>query len=264
MGREPPLVSCLMLSRNRLAIAMRSMRFYHDQRYPNLELVVVSQGTEEYINQLARHAQRHGIRNVRVVAAEPGLPIGALRNISLESAHGDIVCQWDDDDCYHPERVSRQFQELTQQDAQACYLADHLHLLLPSRRVYWNDWTRNEAREHEYRVLPGTVMMVNDHRRRYPENGPRADCGEDLSMGTQLYRTVPVATVHAMGWLYLYVFHGSNTMSEHHHERLTIRRRCHDELLTTHAVEISLALRYFCVERPLHVCGSKGTVFSVK
>jgi hypothetical protein len=30
------------------------------------------------------------------------------RHISIESATGDVLCHWDDDDLYHPERLERQ------------------------------------------------------------------------------------------------------------------------------------------------------------
>lgn len=249
-----------MLSKDRLALAARAMRCYRDQTYSALELVVVSQGGEAYVHALVRHCAEHGVRNVRFVAADPHLTIGALRNLSLDAARGEIVCQWDDDDCHHPARVSEQYARLTSRGAGACYLSGHLHLM--GRRVFWDDWTRNEPREREYRVLPGTVMMV-DNAQRYPELGPVADCGEDLSMCAQLYETVPVATVHEMAWLYLYVFHGSNTMSERHHERLTSGRGAGNDVLRAHADQIRSALHYFDVQRPLLVCGPAGVAFRV-
>ncbi len=253
-----------MLSRDRPEMAARAMRSFRDQTYPRLELVVVSQGTAAYRQLLARLGREQGAGNVRVVGAGPGLTLGALRNLAVDAAAGELVCQWDDDDGHHPERVARQVQTLVEEGARACYLTEHLHLVAPSRRVYWIDWTLNEARPDEYRVFPPTVLMVRDPALRYPEEGSRAMHGEDLSLAAQLFRGGRVATVRASGWLYLYVFHGANQMPKAHHERLTQRRSAGAEVLRRHAAAIGEALRSFGLDHPLEVCGPEGVAFGVR
>jgi glycosyltransferase involved in cell wall biosynthesis len=40
-----------------------------------------------------------------VVKREPGRTLGSLRNLDIEMAQGEYVCQWDDDDWYHAGRI---------------------------------------------------------------------------------------------------------------------------------------------------------------
>src|SRR6185312_14331875 len=157
--------------------------------YPRLELVIVCAGDRAYRQALEQHLGLHGIGNAHVIAAEPGSTLGTLRNLSLDAATGDVVCQWDDDDCYHPDRVLRQVERMTQHRARACFLTDNLHLLEPEGQLFWTDWARYSKDEQWFRLFPPTVMMVKDDQFRYTETGPYAQVGEDLALAADLCRT---------------------------------------------------------------------------
>src|SRR5947208_1986853 len=111
--RNLPSVSCLLPTTNRLALCKRSIACYCRQTYPNKELIVVSNGTSEYRRQLATHVRRLRRKDVRCVFLDGGdWNLGRLRNQTLDHARGDILCQWDDDDMYHPLRLECQVQTL--------------------------------------------------------------------------------------------------------------------------------------------------------
>lgn len=259
-----PLVSCLMITTDRLVLAKRSIRCFTDQTYPRLELVIVSAGDRAYRRALERHLTHRGIGNACVIAAEPGSTLGRLRNLSLDVAAGDVVCQWDDDDCYHPDRVLRQVEQMTRQGARACLLTDNLHLLESDRKLFWIDWsTRSRKNKRWYQLFPPTMMMVKDDRFRYPEIGPGAHLGEDLALAADLCREVPVSMMGGMGWLYLYVFHGGNTCSKEHHYRITALRSFPNEWVEARSEEIRQAMRYYPVSKPVVVCGARGPVFGL-
>lgn len=260
---ELPLVSCLMITDERLDLARRSIRCFTDQTYPRRELVVVSAGDETYRGALEDHLSWAGISSARVVAAAPGSTIGRLRNLSLDAASGDIVCQWDDDDCYHPDRILRQVEQMTRQGARACFLTEHLHLLESDRQLFWDDWTWGSKPDQWFRLFPPSVMMVKDARFRYPETGPSAHLGEDLELAANLCRAAPVATLDGMGWLYLYVYHGGNTCSKEHHYRIAARRSFSNEQVAARSDEIRRAMEHFATPRPITVCGTEGPVFSL-
>lgn len=224
---------------------------------------MVSDGGRDYCRALEHHLETEGIGNARVVAVEPGSALGTLRNVSLDAAVGDIVCQWDDDDCYHPDRILRQVEQMTRQGAVACFLTDHLQLLEPDGLLYWLDWTLNAREEKEYRLFPPTVMMVKDNRFRYVETGPRAHLGEDLALAADLCRQVPVATMSGVGWLYLYNFHGGNTCSKEHHYRLSARRSIPNDWVAARSAQIRWAVQQYPIPRPVVVCGATGPVFSL-
>lgn len=257
-----PLVSCLMITTDRLLMAKRSVRCFAEQTYPRAELVIVSAGDRAYRRALEQHLDNCGISG-RIVAANAASSLGALRNLSLDAAAGDIICQWDDDDCYHPDRIFRQVEQMTQQAAQACFLTDNLHLLKSDGHLYWIDWTRGAKPEQWFRLFPPTLMMINDDRFRYIETGPGAQLGEDLAIAAQLCREVPVAMLDGMGWLYLYIFHGGNTCSRQHHYKIAAGRSIPNESVETRSGEIRRAIEHYPIQRPVIVCGKQGPVFRV-
>lgn len=259
---EPPLISCLMITKDRLALAKRSIQCFADQTYPRLELVVVSEGDRWYRAALERHVEEHAVERVRFVRAEPGTPLGGLRNISLESADGDIVCQWDDDDCNHPDRILYQADQLIAQQGRACFLTDHLQFLERERLLFWIDWTMSGRITDERQLFPGTVMMFRDDRFRYPESGPYARRGEDSVMIADLYRNVPVTKLSGMGHLYLYDFHGRNTFSRDHHYRIT-SCSAPNEVVEARAERIREAVQYYPIPKPIVAYGAAGPVFGI-
>ena len=214
---ELPKISCLMVTHDRLSLARRAIRCFADQTWPERELVIVTDGDLRYRRALTCYVEHLGLKTVRFV--HPGsdrLALGQLRNVALDAAHGDVICQWDDDDCYHPERLAVQFAHMRESNARACFLTDHLHLLEKDRALVWVDWTVG-GKSGEGQLLPGTVMAFKDRRFRYPESGPYVSRGEDSVFLHELYRSVPVAPLSGMGHLYLYSYHGRNTFSKEHH-----------------------------------------------
>jgi glycosyltransferase involved in cell wall biosynthesis len=257
---ELPKISCLMVTHNRLALARRAIRCYADQTYPKRELVIVTDGETRYRSALMRYVDYLALDTVRFVYPETDqLPLGQLRNISLDAADGDVICQWDDDDCYHPERLAVQFAHMLDRNARACCLTDHLQLLELDRALVWIDWTLG-GRSGEGQLLPGTVMAFKDRRFRYPETGPFVNRGEDSVFLDELYRNVLVAPLSGMGHIYLYTYHGRNTFSKEHHYNLR-NFSASTSKLNQKAETIRQAMAYYPVPRPIAVVGSDGVAF---
>ena len=256
-----PLVSCLVLTRDRLRLAERAIRCYQNQRYPRRELVIVCQGDDAYQDELRRHIDQIPLAHVRLIAADPQLRLGVLRNISLEEARGDLVCIWDDDDCSHPDRLTRQVDHLLETDADAVFLSGHLHLFEPDGVLHWID-TSASADPPRYPLAPGTVVMRRDSRFRYPEAGRYAHFGEDYQLMLDLHRRAKVATAGDLGLLYLYTYHGNNTFSRQHHLRMR-RYRLPSSSIRARAGEIRDALAQYPIAKQVAVHGREGAVFTV-
>jgi glycosyltransferase involved in cell wall biosynthesis len=257
---ELPKISCLMVTHDRVALARRAIRCYADQTYPKRELVIVTDGELRYRRALARYVEDLALETVRFVYPEAdGLSLGQLRNISLDAADGDVICQWDDDDCYHPERLALQLAHMLDCNARACCLTDHLQLLEADRALVWVDWTLG-GRSGEGQLLPGTVMAFKDRRFRYPDTGPFVNRGEDSVFLDELYRNVVVAPLSGMGHIYLYTFHGRNTFSREHHYNLRHFSASRSEL-DQKAETIRQAMAYYPVPRPVTVVGRDGMAF---
>jgi glycosyltransferase involved in cell wall biosynthesis len=255
-----PLVSCLMVTHDRLVLAKRAIRCFANQTYRNRELVIVTDGQQRLRRSIERYAAEIGLDRVRVVPVdEPGLSLGALRNISLSAASGDVVCQWDDDDCFHPDRISAQLDRMRAGAGQACFMTDHLQFLEDDRALVWVDWTLGGKSGRE-QLLPGTIMMERNPRFRYPETGPFAQRGEDSVLLGSLYDRVPVVALRGEGQLYLYTYHGRNTFDRGHHHRLAMFSLSVSELAARREV-IRMAMAQYPVPRPFMVIGRDGPAF---
>jgi glycosyltransferase involved in cell wall biosynthesis len=262
-GGKLPLISCLMISYDRLSLAKEAILSFAAQTYPEKELVVVSDGEARFRRALERYTAALGLERVRFVHAGPRrLTLGGLRNISLEAAAGEILCQWDDDDYSHPERLRLQAEELVRNDAGACFFTDHLQFIAEQGALCWVDWGLSATAVAAEQLLPGTVMMRRGLPVRYPEEGPYARHGEDSVLLAGLWDATKVAPLRGAGYLYLYRYHGRNTFAREHHYRLS---GCRTAVAHLHenAARIREAVRHYPIARPLFVLGREGAAFAI-
>jgi glycosyltransferase involved in cell wall biosynthesis len=258
------MISCLMVTRDRVSLARRAIRSYADQTYPNRELVIVTDGTERYRASLDRYASFIDAKNVRF--ADPGRPgqtLGALRNLSMDVAKGELVCQWDDDDCSHPERLSSQAAHMLREGALASFMTEHLQFMADDGTLCWIDWTLGGQGRGKDFVAPGTLLMARDSQFRYPEAGPRARRGEDSVFLERLHASLPVTHFAGAGHLFLYQYHGRNTFSRAHHRALGDYRRTTIAHLQAHEAELRTAAAYYGFAAPVAVLGREGPAFSL-
>ncbi|MEU6555906.1 glycosyltransferase [Streptomyces sp. NPDC046915] len=198
-GTPAPTVSCLMVTKDRSSTARRAIRCFRAQTYPNLELVVVEDGTDDA---LERHIREQGDPRIRHHRLPPeGRPLGDLRNEAADRATGPYVCQWDDDDLYDPERVETQMAAILALGVDACFLA--------RERLWWP--ARRKLAVSCVRVWEGSMVCAKDRLPRYPA----LRRGEDTPVAEGVVRSCRVVSVDAPE-LYTYVCHGSNTFDESH------------------------------------------------
>ncbi|MGB8223038.1 MAG: glycosyltransferase family A protein, partial [Polyangiales bacterium] len=200
-----PLVSAVIVTRNRVALARRALLCLRNQTWPNLDLVIVDDGDESYEGLVAEFKDDFPIKYHRM-KPDPKLKLGGLRNLAAELAPGEYLVQWDDDEWFHPDRISYQMETLRKHNLDAVVLRWTLmHLDSP------------ELVNHPYRSglprgVPGTIL----HRRtsaRYP-NWRRH---EDAVFRRRVKRKgrLGIATGdHAH--LFIRCFHGTNTWEEKH------------------------------------------------
>lgn len=211
---QQPLISCLTVSTGRLRLLKQAIDCYVSQTWSRRELVIVVGGSERYQAAVADHVALLGHENILLVRAEPGLVLGQMRNQSLAAARGEFVCQWDDDDLYHPERLRLQYAALTRAGADACYLTELLQFFVDERALYWLDWSRFSVLGVEAQMLPGSLLARHDGRLRYGE----ADRGEDVTARDNVFRQMKTTGLGGHGFLYVYRYHGANVWPRRHHE----------------------------------------------
>jgi glycosyltransferase involved in cell wall biosynthesis len=212
-------VSCLMVTLpvpGRFGYFRRSVAAYCAQTHPDRELViVVDRARGDSVPAIAAHVAALGRDDIRIVELPGTATLGALRNVSIDAARGDVVCQWDDDDLHHPQRVARQLALLVEADAQSVYLEDVLQYFPATRTLWWTNWHATEGK-----AMPGTLMCRRSAPIRYPESGPEASRGEDSVVAAQLLRLGGFRALAGAPHLFVYVSHGANTYADDHHRML--------------------------------------------
>jgi glycosyltransferase involved in cell wall biosynthesis len=161
----PPLVSCIMPTRDRADFALQAIRYFQRQDYPARELVIVDDGSDGLAGRLPDDAR------VRYLRAPAGESIGAKRNRACAAAAGELVAHWDDDDWYAPSRLRTQIEPLLADDADITAFAAGVFFDLPS----WAFWTcspRLHRRLFVEDVHGGTLVYrrrVWEQLARYPD-----------------------------------------------------------------------------------------------
>ena len=264
MTNDTPLISCLMVTGAGPARAQWftvALQNYCQQSYSKTELVIVlDQPAAEDRARIEGQVAALGRSDVRLICAPEKSPLGALRNLSMEAARGDLVCLWDDDDIHHPRRIEGQLAHLRSTGADAILLADCLHLFMEQGHCYWVNWQKTR-----YGGLPGTLLARRDHGLRYPESGRFAQAGEDTDLLERLAATSRIEHLQAPPFLYIYRFHGANTWQLEHHAMLAGRFCEPRERLLEHQAGLLSSLNGLDLGVPQLLMGdAKGLAYGVR
>lgn len=141
-----PLVSCIMPS-IRPEMAIRALQMFAAQRSYHAELIVIADGAQHTYKQIGGQIHWHTV--------QPGMSIGAKRNLAVNAAKGKIIVHWDDDDWHGPRRIEEAADALLYTDAllagyrQAAYLDEQGQAwqysgapgyLVGMSLAYWRHW----------------------------------------------------------------------------------------------------------------------------
>ena len=258
-----PKISCLMITLDRIQQVRESIACFCSQNYPNKELLIITDGTAEFRQSIQHDIQSRNRDDIRLHGvSDTGRTLGYLRNVSLELAHGPVICQWDDDDISHPHRLSIQFEYMRSNGARACFLTEQLQFFTATREIYWNDWRIGARSQGRASCIPGTLMMLKDANVRYPETGEIACHGEDSAILSAIYGNIPVAQLSEHGYLHIYTYHGRNTFDEDHH-RMLLRGSISKDVLRQRRQVLTAELNRFNVPLPLWVCTPDERLFQI-
>ncbi len=215
-------ISCLTVTQaGRFESLQRAAGDFQAQTWPERELVIVHDGDLAAHERLLGLARFGNVTDTDVIVhrAAPGLRLGDLRNLAVELATGTYVCQWDDDDRYHPQRLEMQLQALLDDGADFCFLGDQLHLFAAARTLYWDDWA---CEVPPLNCTPGSLFGRRDKMPRYPALAR----GEDTAVVAQLLANrCRITRLCGRGYLYVYVFDGNNTWDYGHHAAISAWKR---------------------------------------
>ncbi|HEY5957437.1 MAG TPA: glycosyltransferase family 2 protein, partial [Polyangiaceae bacterium] len=199
-----PLVSCIMPTSDRVEFVDLAIRKFEAQDYPHKELIVLDAGGS------AAAGIRKDLPSVRYIPLDASrrVTIGEMRNRACSFARGEVICIWDDDDWYAPERLRYQVLPILYGEADLTGLRCGHLLCLPSAEVWTVDDTVHR-RMFESDVAGGTIAFL---RRVWAEvRFPHIDLAEDAAL---------IRIARARGYrlkqiekrdLFAYVRHSRNT-----------------------------------------------------
>lgn len=162
-----PLVSCIMPTYNRRSYLPQAIRCFLRQDYPNLELLIVDDGSDSIADLLPRDER------IRYLRQPAKMRTGAKRNLACAAARGEIIVHCDDDDWYPAHRITAQVSAMLAADADVS----------GTSRILYYDAFRDEAWEYRYRARNGSWVGGNTlaYRKRFWERNrfPDIQIGED-------------------------------------------------------------------------------------
>jgi glycosyltransferase involved in cell wall biosynthesis len=209
-----PQVTCLTVTQQgREASLALAVGDFVRQSYAARDLLILHDGDKlfhQYCEQVATSARERGAE-VSLHRVDPGLTLGQLRNESVARAKGRLLCQWDDDDRSHPDRLLVQVETLLAASASAVFLTQQLHFFTDTNELFCEDWSREP---YPLDVVQGSAMVRRDVMPQYPD----LRRGEDTALLNALIGSgQSIARVRDKPWLYCYTFHGGNTFLREHH-----------------------------------------------
>ena len=235
------MISCLTITQpGRLSELARAIDCFRVQTFRERELVIVHDGAPEFHHAVEQLLGNEGDKGLFHLHAVPGgSTLGELRNFAVELAQYPIVCQWDDDDLYHPRRLEIQFAYLKIQSADFCFLTDQLHFFEQERRLFWDNWNVDPP---PMNLIQGTLMGNKYLLGRYPA----LKRGEDTPVVMDLIRRGhKVAALGDVGWLYIYVYTGKNVWDREHHAAISRWKHLRGERLKAQIPLLDARLREY-------------------
>ncbi len=139
-----PLVSIIIPAYNAETYIRKTVESCLQQTYPEVEIIVVDDGSKDYTAHLI---ERLGKERIRLIRKENGGPSSA-RNLGLDEAHGDYILFVDADDWLEANACEVLVKEAEEQQADIVIFD------------YWEEHGRNSRRFHLY---PEAFIMTPDH-----------------------------------------------------------------------------------------------------
>lgn len=129
---ERPLVSAVVTTHNRPDMLIRALDSVAAQSYPNLELIVVDDGSEPAVR--SKVDSYRELMPVQYIRNEQAKGACRARNRGFEAAAGMFIAGLDDDDRWHEDRITALVKAYS--DEFACVTSDTL-MVYPHKEMVW-------------------------------------------------------------------------------------------------------------------------------
>lgn len=202
-----PVISCICVTRGKPDMLGRAIDCFNAQVYPHKELVIVYEDDDDatiaFLTTDTSILQHTDIRLV-CLSVNPKLPLGELRNQGIQVATGEYICQWDDDDWYHANRLQEQYRIIKESRRDGSILAQWLVFDAVSKKGFISN----------KRLWEGSILCKKDTLLLKPYE--QKAIGEDTPTIDYLDKMNLLQSVDHLPWLYIYVYHEKNTWDRAH------------------------------------------------
>lgn len=204
MSTISPLISCICVTRNKHQKLQQAIACFKAQSYENKQLVLLYEDddilTESFLTALPFDQQFKIIK----VKVQPKLTLGDLRNLAINSSDGEFVCQWDDDDWFHVERLRFQYESSKNSGKLGSIL----------KKWLIHDSTCNKLYISHSRNWEGSLLCSKELFLSYQYDS--LSKGEDTSLIERLIEKEHLHFIVEITPMYVYIYHGKNTWDSVH------------------------------------------------
>lgn len=157
--KSEPFVSAIITTKNRANLLPRALDSVLNQTYPNLGVIVVDDGSDDDTPQIIeRYQEKHSITCIR---NEQSLGANKARNAGIEKAKGEFIAGLDDDDEWHPERISILLENYD--DSYACITSND-RMISSNRSIVWRKKSKVTLDDLLFSNHVGNQVLVKKER----------------------------------------------------------------------------------------------------
>ena len=204
-----------MVAKDRLSLIKSSIKCFSKQTYKNKELVILCHGSDKTINAIKKYIKDFD-ECIKLITIEGNLSFWFLKNLIIELSTGDVICNWEDGDLYHPIRLTTQLRAILSENSIGSAYTQYLKYFKKDGCLCWVD---NEQGSKSYidwlekermfvRFLARTIMFYKEFFHKhvnflYSETDDKV---EDESMVRKLLNDGKISSIRT-GFQYVYVDH---------------------------------------------------------
>lgn len=222
MNQSYPLISCICITSKRPEQLKKAISCFAHQNYPNKELMISYPKNDMASKRVVENMQQDESWKIILIERPVDESLGNARNNLIFKCSGDYVCIWDDDDWYHPSRLTYQFNsmQIVGQRYQASVLS----------QILLYDATIKKAYQSFSYTWDGTLLCRKEIllQNQYAN----ANLGEDTHVITFLSGRKLLHRIEDVPFLYVYIYHGTNSWDHEHFKYFTDKSLLLDEELT--------------------------------
>lgn len=227
MAQTHPLISCICITNQRPVLLEKAISCFISQNYPHKELVISYPLSDTLTKKIIENHRNSDIQLI-TIEREEGDSLGYARNQAIAKSKGDYVCTWDDDDWYHPSRLSFQFNSMQIKGAgyQASVLTRIILFDVLSKQAYLSfpyTWDGTILCKKE-------VLMQNQYG--YTNKAEDTHVIKFLSSKKLLFQ------IEEAPFLYVYIYHGENTWNYKHFEYFTSKSELLNEEIREKIIDL--------------------------